>query len=169
LTDNVNEGNDIDLATPNAGRAGATPTASKLDMARVQRWAELIEGDPQARDFMRERVAGGELQQIGELTKRQRRLELALEHGIPAELAEVHLTADDPQLLEQQAESLARLLHSGGATDVGARRASPETRSGLSTTGDARVAPTNPLPAYEAAPVDREEWLTQQFVSLYQH
>src|SRR5688500_13121284 len=95
--------------------ADETPTTeSKLDMERVKRWAELLDGDPQARQFMRERIAGSELTQLNELSLRSRRLELALQHGIPAQLAEVHLTASEPELLEQQAESLKQLLEGWG-------------------------------------------------------
>jgi hypothetical protein len=172
LTDNEIVKNDN---VPSVANAGQRP-ASRLDMQRVTRWAELLDGDPQARDFMRERLAGGELSQLGELTLRQRRLELALEHGIPAQLAEVHLTAADPQLLEAQAESLARLINGVAIGSVGAAHARPENSNDSSTTGRPWAAPTvhpqspiSPLPAYEAAPVDREEWLQAQFVQLYQH
>jgi hypothetical protein len=141
-------------------------------MARVQRWAELLDGDPQAREFMRAHVAGSELTQLGELTQRSRRLELALQHGIPAPLAEVHLTAADPQLLEQQAESLAALLR-GNKVDtwVGAGPA-PARDAGNIAGAAAGAAPTqtyvSPLPAYESAPINREEWLEQQFVRVYE-
>jgi hypothetical protein len=145
------------------GRAGATPTVAttQLDMARVQRWAELLDGDPQARQFMREHVAGGELTELTALTQRARRLELALQHGIPEQLAEVHLTADDPALLAQQAESLARLLQSRADIPVGQNQAYIQE-------SDKNIGPTAPLPYYEAAPVSGDEWLQQQFVRLYQ-
>jgi hypothetical protein len=152
----------------------------KLDMARVQRWAELLDGDAQARQFMRERLAGGELSQLSALSLRNRRLELALKHGIPAPLADVHLTADDPQLLEQQAESLAALLantsggtgpragqgFSGGYVDGVFETESRQARGPVPPNITPHV---NPLPAYEAAPVNREEWLEQQFVRMYEH
>jgi hypothetical protein len=150
-------------------------TESKLDMQRVQRWAELLEGDPQAREFMRERIAGSELTQLSALSQRSRRLELALQHGIPAQLAEVHLTAEDPALLEQQAESLAALLHNTVDTRVGADALSARgpvdpARAG---TGPAPTqhnpVPVSTLPAYESAPINREEWLEQQFVRVYEH
>jgi hypothetical protein len=138
-----------------------TTSESKLDMARVQRWAQLLDNDAQARDFMRQHLAGGELSQLTQLQLKQQRLELALKHGIPAQLAEIHLTAEDPTLLEAQAESLARLV---------AERGSADPPGGLIVKGGPEgPRSVSPLPAYEAVPVNREEWLQQQFVQLYEH
>jgi hypothetical protein len=147
--------------------AGQRP-ASRLDMARVQRWAELLDGDPQARQFMREHVAGGELTQLNELAQRSRRLELALKHGIPEKLAEVHLTSDDPALLEAQAESLAQLLQNQSPVAAAAGRRNNNGDVPSPPLNKIFESPATPLPVYEAAPVSGDEWLQQQFVRLYE-
>jgi len=168
LNDNIA---DALTGVPTAGSTSAVPT--KLDLERVKRWAELLDSDPQAREFMRAHVAGGELAQLTELQQKQQRLELALEHGIPAELAEVHLTAGDPALLAVQAESLAGLLHGGtGALargNLSEGQSVPSSATGEGARATNNFSPANPLPAYEAAPVDREDLLTRQFVALYEH
>ena len=160
----------INLESQTQEEAGPRP-ASRLDMARVQRWAQLLDGDPQARQFMREHVAGGELEELSRLAQRSRRLELALKYGIPEQLAEVHLTADDPARLEAQAESLAHLIHNNSAaaslppSGSGAERPAAD----MPPLNDFVASQATPLPIYEAAPVSGDEWLQQQFVRLYEH
>ena len=148
-----------------------TPTTeTKLDMQRVQRWAELLDGDPQAREFMRTHIAGSELTQLSELALRSQRLELALKHGIPAQLAEVHLTASDPELLEQQAESLAALLKGQLTKGEGQETNADGNPTQFNRPSSLEHRPSlSPLPVYEAAPVNRDEWLEQQFVRMYEH
>jgi hypothetical protein len=126
----------------------------RLDPQRVARWAELLDEDAEAREFMTQRLVGDQLagaeQRIAELKLTQEKLRLMQRFGISEELAAVHLTAADPTELERQAESLGALL-------------SPQRQAFADQSWQA--APR--LPSYDGGTTSREEWLEQQFLTLY--